>query len=125
MKTGSSPSSCEDGFQGEVEDYVANINLSLIKSGEIQSVFTSNQDQIISSEFNVYPNPASDKIYLQFFNWLGNKEICFIDLTGKVVLFKEISVEFLEVDLSLYPDGIYLIEAKNENFRKWKKIRIQ
>lgn len=69
-------------------------------------------------EFEVYPNPASHSVHLDMVNYAGRNVIveCF-DLHGKIS--KMIEIEAIEgpsipIDVSIYPDGIYLIRVRSE-----------
>ena len=73
----------------------------------------------------VFPNPASEKLFIQFNGWEGVKEITLLDITGRSVFMRKSVDDNYEVDISSLPKGIYLISAKNETNHVVKKIKIQ
>jgi len=88
-----------------------------------QASSISLEEEIISS-FNVFPNPASEKLFVRFNGWEGIKEIKLIDITGRSVLVFKSDEVLNEIDISSFPKGIYLIAAKNEFHYEVKKIKI-
>jgi hypothetical protein len=67
----------------------------------------------------IYPNPASDKVFLQLGNAVtGYTEIKVLDMKGKVLLNKNLLLEdgISEIDLAGFPNGIYILKVRNE---KW------
>ncbi|MCR9173441.1 MAG: T9SS type A sorting domain-containing protein [bacterium] len=65
------------------------------------------EDEIV---FNIYPNPTQSIVYLE-----TSKEhisaFVLMDITGAVLLQQEITATTTEIDLSLYPKGMYFIHA--------------
>lgn len=90
---------------------------------ERSSSLSVEQETITS--FNVFPNPATDKLFIKFNNWEGIKEIKLIDITGRSVYKIKSNEELNELDISTVPRGIYLIAAKNEFHYEVLKIKIQ
>lgn len=130
MKTGSSPSSCDDNFSGEVEDYVISITAAAEstfakKSASIQDNSLNTIEENKEVSVIVFPNPATDKLIVRFNGWDGEKEIKLIDLTGRSVFLMKSVKEINEIDISSFPKGIYIINAKNEFHGVTKKIKIQ
>ncbi|MBT6005455.1 MAG: PKD domain-containing protein, partial [Prolixibacteraceae bacterium] len=123
MKNGSAPVPCESFGGGEVEDYTVNFEAVANKSTFLNSNIPDNAISEVS--FYAYPNPAYDKLFLQFNGWLGNKVIRLIDLTGKTVLLQKMSGTNVEIVVSSIPKGIYFIDANNGIHREIKKISIQ
>jgi len=76
------------------------------------SVFDSLAGLSTSHElnFSVYPNPTEGMVYLE----VSDEQIAsiiLIDITGSVLLSKDITETATEIDLSLYPKGLYFIHA--------------
>jgi len=82
-------------------------------------------DEETIASFNVFPNPATDKLFVRFYGWEGIKEIKLLDITGRSVLIFKSGKELNEIDISTFPKGIYLIATKNEFHYEVKKIKIQ
>ncbi len=60
--------------------------------------------------FNVYPNPTHGVVHLELSNDQIS-EVVLIDITGAVLLQKSIHASITDIDLSLYPKGLYFIHA--------------
>jgi hypothetical protein len=119
----------ENSYSGLVFDIVApenQIDISLLnsKNENISQSSTILLDEEIIASFNVFPNPASDKLFVRFNGWEGIKEIKMIDITGRSVLIFKSDEELNEIDISSFPKGIYLISVKNEFHYEVKKIKI-
>ena len=123
MKNGSAPSPCELFGGGEVEDYTVDFGSGNNKSAFIRASIPDNT--ISKASFNAYPNPTSDKLFINFKGWEGQKEIRLFDMTGKTIYLKTISDKIFEIDVSTYPKGIYLLDVNNGIYRENKKISIQ
>lgn len=76
----------------------------------VKDNITSITDPIHASEAVLYPNPASDKIYLYNVNYF-NSFIMIFDIHGNLVLSKRIDSN--PVDISNLGSGVYFIKLKN------------
>jgi len=64
--------------------------------------------------FTVFPNPGRDVINLNLFNEIGgNYSVSIYDITGKLVLSSEFESQNTVIDISEFPQGIYIINAQN------------
>jgi len=102
-------------------DTVGTFTISLIV---IQNLDTSITTQTIIVEsctgienikkgiWQIYPNPATDNIYIKSKYSNTVAEIC--DLTGKVLLKKEINNDFV-LDISLLEKGFYVLHLTYNN----------
>lgn len=77
------------------------------------------------ASFNVFPNPATEKLFVRFSNWMGVKEIKLLDITGRSVFLVKSIEDNYEIDITTFPKGIYLISVKNELNNVVRKIKIQ
>jgi len=94
-------------------------------SDSIEHASSISLDEEIIASFNVFPNPAIEKLFVRFKGWKGIKEIKLLDITGRSVLIFKSGEELNEIDISTFPKGIYLIAVKNEFHYEVKKIKIQ
>jgi len=90
--------------------YIDNININDALVG-VNKVHFSNQ-------FNLYPNPATNSITVQFVNQLvGNATITVYDISGKIltqiVQSNLATKNILLEDLGIYSSGIYQISVQN------------
>lgn len=118
-------------YQGTAATIAENIDLMYEKSGEVQGLFDNCFDinflsdacpatpvsvkEIPAFSMEVYPNPATDWLYIKPDNYLSEINILTID--GKIVVSKTISNRALEqsVNLSELSSGIYLLEARTSD----------
>lgn len=61
---------------------------------------------------NVFPNPTTNIVDV-IFDELNNYVLQLIDVSGKVILTKEVSTIKSQLDLSTYERGIYFVRVKN------------
>lgn len=108
MKYGSYPTSCENSFDGEAEDYT--INISATKTMKISQ----------SVEFSIYPNPTSSYLFVQVPEkntlveiYSPNGQLC------KQVFMKNNTIE---LDLNRFKEGNYIIRTQNGKKSEYKKF---
>ena len=78
----------------------------------------------VSNDWSVYPNPSNGLFYIQLNNIDDNSTIEVYNQSGKLVkTVKNINSTILEVDLSSYSVGLYLVVFKNSNFIQTRKIQ--
>jgi len=95
------------------------------KNGTTISSSSKTLEEKVVVSLNVFPNPATDKLFVRFNGWDGVKEIKLIDITGRSVFVLKSAEEIIEIDISSFPKGIYIINAINDFQRVTKKIKIQ
>ncbi|MCK4699548.1 MAG: T9SS type A sorting domain-containing protein, partial [Bacteroidales bacterium] len=100
MKNGSSPSACETFAGGEVEDYSVNF-------GEGDAINSSNLSEPLV--LTIYPNPARETLNLIVNN--ADDEIYFrvFSMAGKFMSENQLQNQVTTLDLSGYPQGMYVI----------------
>ena len=71
----------------------------------------------------VYPNPAFDKVRINnFSNGAGGLKI--YNLTGNLVMQKDIDNGITEIDISSFSNGLYILQLNSEkNSEQFKLIR--
>lgn len=75
--------------------------------GDTIAGITFPEEEIV---FNVYPNPTQGVIHLEV-SKDQIAEIVLVDITGAVLLQENITESTTDIDLSLYPKGMYFIHA--------------
>ena len=68
----------------------------------------------VSNEFNIYPNPTDDKINVVLNHKNGNNTIQLRDLSGKLIMEKEINNQD-QIDLCNLTEGLYLLTILSNN----------
>lgn len=102
--------------------YVNNQTHEVVKI-EPSEIIASTPQQIHTAKVNVYPNPASSTVYLNFNeNWQEEKQIRVIDTYGKVLVDNTYYNEQIEIEMSGFKRGIYFIEAIDNENKLVKKL---
>lgn len=77
---------------------------------EITPVFEASEANF---SFSVYPNPTPDRIIIET-NQKGKFLLEFLDLTGKILLSREVALSPFEWSLPNCPEGIYYLKISRE-----------
>jgi len=98
--------SCDEGQDGEVEDYCVNILDTINGIAEINGIFG----------MDVFPVPVSDLLNIRMRNNISEiLQISIIDATGKRISTRlSAATTTQQLDVSELPAGIYLIEIQTE-----------
>ncbi|MCK5776967.1 MAG: T9SS type A sorting domain-containing protein [Bacteroidales bacterium] len=75
---------------------------------------------INTDENNFYPNPITDYLNIRTIDYPSHLYI--YNISGQLLLTKDIKQENTKIDFSAYPNGIYFIELKQNNKITRKKI---
>ncbi len=87
--------------------------IDLVDQNVVESVVMSPLTDIISLEklgISVYPNPSNGVFYIDNVNVEENALLIVRDITGKVVLSKNLDKSNNRIDVSNNPTGLYLIQ---------------
>ena len=107
MKTGGAQSSCDDNFNGEVEDY----NVIFGSRATAIEPVTDNGLKV-----EIYPNPASgDELHLEVSKSDYQIAVRIYNKAGMLIGHFETNNKHSIVDTSEYPVGIYFIEVSAGN----------
>ncbi len=94
-------------FQDKVCDYIVSVD-------EISS----------QGSINIFPNPANDNITIELTADCHTIEI--YDSFGRVLMSQQVteslSHQVVDIDISKYPSGLYLVVVKDDNNRYYKRI---
>lgn len=75
-------------------------------------------DGISTRSFSIYPNPTSSSLSFKFPKTLDKGALNIYNVLGKTVLYKELSFNnSLEIDVSSFSQGLYLIKINNQTKR--------
>ncbi|MDC0314014.1 FG-GAP-like repeat-containing protein, partial [Flavobacteriales bacterium] len=95
---------------------------TLVKTNYIEVTSTIGVQEYKEGKVSIYPNPANDRLTVE----LTQIELpCFFalkDMQGRTVYSTVVNSEKLEIDLSAYAKGIYLIRVNNANFSRELKL---
>jgi len=105
------------------EQYVmiGNFDGSLLTSVE--------DDQILSGDVNIYPNPAVDNSTVRFYvPNMENVEIRIVDIFGKeissTIVNSLVGFNNFEIDTKKYAPGAYFVSIKGSNIAKFEKFNV-
>lgn len=84
---------------------------------------TSLQDYTHGITFHIYPNPASDYVYINSSSML-RKKISIQDITGKIILRSELEDKIL-LYTGMLPEGIYFINLSDEHGKLLSSQKLQ
>ena len=83
----------------------------------IENLTTEIKDENINSSIKIFPNPATDKLFLKNAN--KNTEIKILNVYGQIIQLKMLNPnEQKAFDVSLFPNGIYFILIKTSDEMK-------
>ena len=87
-----------------------------------ESVVSSNDEHFAELPFEVWPNPATDLIRIQYQDTNGPMTISILDLHGHVIGQKRNMVSGSEMEISTLPSGIYIVQLSNGKEIGYKKL---
>ncbi|MEA3478616.1 MAG: T9SS type A sorting domain-containing protein, partial [Bacteroidota bacterium] len=89
-------------------------------------VITGIEDQTGSPDFEMYPNPASDRIWISP-NEKGRYQLQIIDLTGRSVISKivDIHADNFELDISQLQSGTYMVLLSTDEKVERRKLIVR
>ena len=95
-------------------------------NGEMASLEVTNATGINTIEnnrsFNVYPNPASDKLNIEVSE---NAKVQVLDITGKVVMETAVIANQIQtLEVNNLANGVYTVKVSNDKFVKMQKVVI-
>lgn len=116
----------EDGatFSADVDgDLAEQSNCIPLFSSPIIENNTFQQEQMLSSSFEIFPNPTIGIVNLQ--PLAGFHEIHLFNAVGQSMLRLPVTSNFMEIDVSEYPKGIYFVQilkkGEDKNNRQIEK----
>jgi len=83
--------------------------LEIIISNQVTGI-----NEISEEMVKVYPNPANELIYLEL-SQNSNYEVEIIDVTGKVLIYKELTEQLEQINISELNSGLYFVKVSNRS----------
>ncbi|WP_310556177.1 T9SS type A sorting domain-containing protein, partial [Flavobacterium sp.] len=95
-------------------DYKVDVTLfgCTVTSSCVTVTTLGNQSFSFNSKLSIYPNPSRDVFFI---NSDSRGSLVVYDLIGKIIKTENIDLGTSKLDLSNYPNGIYLMKVTNEN----------
>ncbi|MFZ5554216.1 MAG: T9SS type A sorting domain-containing protein [Bacteroidota bacterium] len=70
-------------------------------------------EEIVPLSFNVYPNPVSDYVFIEFADGIKVMNVEITDMQGRVVLSQQVNSRKTELDVRSLSPGIYMVSLSN------------
>ncbi|MGD9977295.1 MAG: M6 family metalloprotease domain-containing protein [Bacteroidales bacterium] len=121
MKYNSAPTACETFSYGEVEDYSVNVTTGS-SAPAFDIPFAENLENEKVEIYSLYPNPASDRIYVKLNGIEGEVTARIYDIRGAVVKFQILTDRETAIEVGDLSKGIYLISIDEEKEPITKKF---
>ncbi len=105
------------GWQPEQNGFTGSVEVFIDVTGIDRDVFASG--------INIFPNPTSDHITIQFpenFNPTDASKMTIFDLTGRACFEAEIRGKVEQYDIGTLPPGMYLVEVRSGQGRYLEKL---
>jgi hypothetical protein len=99
---------------------------SLIRSSCYYSPYNPNgSDGVSENTWNIFPNPANEKVFLSIDRENGYCTLCVYDAKGRMVIKRNLAVGDTQVDVSALTEGIYWFRLENGLSRRSACVRIE
>lgn len=112
MRYDNEQTACETFNYGEVEDYCVNIQLG------------SSVNEAAINNFMIFPNPASDIMYIRF-NQAVQSDIEIVNMLGQKVYETTSNESLTELDVTLLEAGTYYITVRSNDSVQTQKMVIK
>ena len=100
------------------------IKIAFVKNGTYQMAMddirvlssgTDNVDDVVlSSEIEIYPNPANDFVTIKTHNNIGDL-ITISDISGRTLITEEVTADDIQIDIADLAKGLYIIKVGDES----------
>lgn len=132
MKYNSYSTPCESFTYGEVEDYIVNIGTSLPGAGGLPTAAVSGlvlKESTPGAGFSVFPNPAQDRVFLDFRSAEVSKvQLELMDLMGRTLQlrtnFADLGENRFEMSTTDLPEGTYIVRLRQNEQQFVKRVVI-
>ena len=74
------------------------------------------------NEIHIFPNPTSNRIFIEYPQFSGAEKLFFFDITGKILLENALSGVTSDIDISTFVPGVYFIKVITHNAIFVRKI---
>jgi type IX secretion system substrate protein len=109
-----------------VETYVNDMNQLTQGFHQANLIVSAVEDQIEWVQINVFPNPTSNILNIEWSENEASHTMSLYDASGKLLMSQKKSYQFMpdSLDLSAYPAGSYLLRFTNHNKNQVKTFKI-
>ncbi|HRH65750.1 MAG TPA: T9SS type A sorting domain-containing protein [Bacteroidia bacterium] len=89
---------------------------------DLRSAAVSTEELNAESFISIYPNPVKDKLYIQSTESDLGHQLAIRDLSGRTLQTRKIDTNIFSMDVSTFPNGIYLITLSNGKVVRFIKM---
>ena len=82
----------------------------------IKDETTSIDNSFYKNEIQIYPNPATNGVFI-LFEEIRNQKLSIYDMMGNIVYLKNFTDNTNYIDIEFLPKGMYLIQVLAENYK--------
>ena len=103
--------------------WIGTFNTGIFKThiNNLTSLLVTDVEKEVSNYLNLYPNPASSEISIKFDD-IGKKEIQIFNLNLQKIYEFETNEKNVNIDISKYEVGTYIVKSKLNNKTLWNKF---
>jgi len=111
---------------GNITPHITTSDLNLIDTNPVKHYYiqgvtiTALPNETKPVTFQVYPNPASDHLYVNLSD--GKYNLTIYNALGNVVLAKQVNGGLNTIDLSKLPAGLYIVDVTSNNYHATQKV---
>jgi hypothetical protein len=100
------------------------IGSNILKTTNGGGIVSLRETKLLESTFNIYPNPATNKISIATnSNLQGETTNCIFNMNGSILQQNEFQNQnLIEMDISNLPGGVYFIKVRSEKAVEVRKI---
>ena len=80
----------------------------------------------LSTNLNIYPNPATKFLTIDFVSNQNKAEVTIVDITGKIIYFStSMATQKMYVSTKDFAAGLYIVQVQGEDFMETRKIVVE
>lgn len=122
--TTGNPPFCDFSFMGTSDAYIAQLVAEGVTTVGLDEIKNSDENSLI-----VFPNPSNGKFTVQWNNSLSqNTELFIFNQIGQKIVSSKVSttpgLNQIDLDLSNYSKGFYIVSIEFDGFRKTQKLSL-
>lgn len=102
-----------NGANSATTCYTLRVQLGTASRSESDVVATKEGNESKEQKVEIFPNPVNNIVNINLAGYTGKSEVSMMDVSGREVLRRELSMVNSQLDISSLPPGVYLIRIKN------------
>ncbi len=104
-------------------DQIEDFSMPLETDPTLQNCTSLSVDEFRQSDYKVYPNPTNNNLFIKTNKTFGQVTMTITDLNGRQVYNKQVDLfGTVEINMSAFQTGIYILNMKGQNIDANHKI---